>query len=193
MWNTKPVAVTLVVACFLLCNASPVVTKFPKLCGKRPPNSGSLIINGQTAYGGQWPWLGIICQGDTTRKCFCASSLITNKHTVTAAHCFFGKGEATASWSNAIVQFGRHDLSNEEEEEKTTTQSRNVHDVVLHPDWNPKSDDYDADIAIIVLNKPVRFNPKVQPICLPQPGDLQTQSGSVVSLISILRNDNIII
>lgn len=37
---------------------------------------------------------------------------------------------------------------------------------MVHPDWNPNDDKYDADIALAILIKVVNFNVFIMPICL---------------------------
>jgi Trypsin len=46
-----------------------------------------------------------------------------------------------------------------------------VHEIILHPDWNSESVDFDTDVSILVLRDPVEFTANVQPICLPQQSD----------------------
>jgi HGF/MSP/plasminogen-like protein len=49
--------------------------------------------------------------------------------------------------------------------------AHSVQEIILHPDWNYESIDFDADISVLVLRDPVEFTDNVQPICLPQPSD----------------------
>lgn len=42
--------------------------------------------------------------------------------------------------------------------------------VVLHPDWNSRTAKH--DIAMVKVSKPIDFNPRVQPICLPSSDQL---------------------
>jgi secreted trypsin-like serine protease len=49
--------------------------------------------------------------------------------------------------------------------------AHSVQEIILHPDWNSQSRDFDADISIVVLRDPVEFSRNVEPICLPQPRD----------------------
>lgn len=36
----------------------------------------------------------------------------------------------------------------------------------MHPDWNPQVQSYDADIALIQMDKPVKYSKFIRPICL---------------------------
>jgi len=61
------------------------------------------------------------------------------------------------------VLLGVHDLS------KRYEGGRNyyaVQNISVHPDWNPKTDTFDADIAVMVLETEVAFSRYIQPICL---------------------------
>jgi len=147
----------LISLCFLLllfdCCTS---LALPKHCGTSRAAGGS-IMGGTRAKLGQFPWLGAWCHGTTTEKCFCSVNLITSQHVVTAAHCLHQKHQrqATTYWPGTSIHFGRYDLSDDEEEEES--QVRKIIDVFIHEDWKPKSEIYDADIALLRLNKPVRF------------------------------------
>lgn len=57
-----------------------------------------------------------------------------------------------------------------------------VQNINVHPDWNTLTQAYDADIAVLVLEKDVTFNEHVQPICMPiSNSNIETiTSGSVV-------------
>ena len=45
--------------------------------------------------------------------------------------------------------------------------SHAVYKIVTHPDWNTLTQSFDADIAVLVLEREVSFNEHIQPICLP--------------------------
>lgn len=46
-----------------------------------------------------------------------------------------------------------------------------VWDVILHHDWNTRSEKFDADIAVVVLRDAIYFSDRASPICLPQQSD----------------------
>jgi len=136
---------------------------FPTRCGIRS-STGGLIRGGTKSKFGQWPWLGVWCYGDTTEKCFCTASLITTQHAVTAAHCLYPKHEQFPThWPETLLYFGRFDLMDDEEE---NSQVRKIVDVAIHNDWDPKKESYDADVAVLRLDKPVKFSLYIQPVCL---------------------------
>ncbi len=54
---------------------------------------------------------------------------------------------------------------------------------IVHPEWKPHRKKYDADISLIFLQKPIEFNKKVMPICLPP--QMSDSSGLVGSFASI--------
>ena len=61
------------------------------------------------------------------------------------------------------VLLGAHDLNKKHEVGRFPYAVQNIH---IHPDWNPYTTTYDADIAIMVLETEVTFSKYIQPICL---------------------------
>lgn len=58
---------------------------------------------------------------------------------------------------------GKHDLSKSVERGSTSASPYAIH---VHPDWKHYTDDYDADIALMVLKDPLTFSTSIHPICL---------------------------
>lgn len=56
------------------------------------------------------------------------------------------------------------DIKNE-----TYVQESEVKEILIHPQYRP-ADTYDYDIALLLLDKPIEYNPFVRPICLPPTG-----------------------
>lgn len=50
--------------------------------------------------------------------------------------------------------------------------------IILHPDWNPQTDKYDADIAALILQNEVPLTTFIQPICIGS-GDLGFKKGFI--------------
>jgi len=167
----------------LLAIASLSNAELPKLCGKQK-TAGGLVFSGDPSRPGQFPWAGVMLWKDTMKP-FCGCSLISNEFAITAAHCFYEKKvEKPTRMSSVHVQFGRNDLSDEDEIGFVT---RSLIDLTLHEDWDPKYDEhYDADIAIIRFNQSVRFSSLIQPICLPIADRDIHKNGSIVSIRNAL-------
>ncbi|XP_066942649.1 trypsin-1-like [Macrobrachium rosenbergii] len=96
----------------------------------------------------------------------CGGTLVTNKHIVSAAHCFYGYDIRTVD-----VALGKNDLSvaNEQGSVWRRTSTYKVHEsyddsLLLH------------DIAIVTIPEPVTYSDLILPICLP-PADLKIQGG----------------
>jgi secreted trypsin-like serine protease len=62
-----------------------------------------------------------------------------------------------------IVLLGFHNLSNSLEIGRVPYAVQGIH---VHPDWNPYTTSYDADIAVLMLYRDVQFNEHIQPICM---------------------------
>lgn len=71
------------------------------------------------------------------------------------------------SYSDIEVRLGAYNLTVENEENVVL---KNVIDIVVHPDWDVNKDEYDADVAILVLNDSVSFTKYVEPVSLPDYG-----------------------
>jgi len=65
--------------------------------------------------------------------------------------------------SDIKVILGAHNLSIPVETGKESFDVKSIH---IHKDWNILSEDYDADIAILDLDREVSFSNFIQPICL---------------------------
>lgn len=132
-------------------------------CGRKFVSSG-LIIGGTYSAKGQWPWLAPLFY-NPSRKFFCGSSLISKQHTATAAHCIQQKQSQTKLEANqVIVGVGNYDLTAQNEE---GSMIRSVTRIVVHPEWDSRDHKYDADIAIVFLQRPVEYSEWIVPVCLP--------------------------
>lgn len=132
-------------------------------CGKKL-ESNELIIGGSHSGRGQWPWLAALVYSNS-QKYFCGATLISSKHSVTAAHCIQAKKSRTRlKPDELLVLLGILDPSKRNEK---SSKARFVIRIVSHPDWNFDDPRYDADIAIIFFRNSVDFSESIQPICLP--------------------------
>ncbi|CAF0790987.1 unnamed protein product [Brachionus calyciflorus] len=129
----------------------------------KPNDSEMRIVGGVEAVANSWPWQVFLTDGAT----MCGGTLINEQWILTAAHCI--SGNPTKAY------LGAHDLS------KTSSSSGiSVSKIIGHPSYN--TDTLKNDIALMKLEKPVTFNDKIQPACLPannyaQPGRVAMVTG----------------
>lgn len=112
------------------------------------------VVGGQVTTPNDQPWMaGLWYQG----KFYCGATVISRKHLLTAAHCTY-----TFDHREIRVYLGGHDIA------KDFTEIRRIKSVEEHEYYDGVS--FNNDIALIELDKPIKFGPKVQPACLPDGG-----------------------
>ncbi|KAL7014091.1 hypothetical protein ACKWTF_015737 [Chironomus riparius] len=146
-------------------------------CGKPKSGRGN-IIGGTKIESGDFPWTAALMT--PKGKFFCGATLVSSRKVITAAHCIHQKKTfESLSASSLMVLLGAHDLDKYAEIGRVFYA---VYSINIHPDWNALTQSYDADIAVLVLEKEVTFNEHIQSICLPSPNSniATITTGSVV-------------
>nr|XP_039268100.1 A disintegrin and metalloproteinase with thrombospondin motifs adt-1-like [Styela clava] len=136
----------------------------PDCCTKEPDTAEcgvtargvERIVGGNDSFLGQWPWQVYI---NIDTSIICGGTLINRNWVVTAGHCFKGFSSET----KMELFFGVLELS---KLKQGHVQKRNMKKHILYPNWNEDKFEIN-DIALIELDKPVRFNRWVRPVCLP--------------------------
>lgn len=142
-----------------------------------------LMAHGEVAQPGQWPFL-VALKKKTHHTFFCGGNLITSQHVLTgkndeswkhfddfhfflsAAHCIQSKNDSNKAEPNSIiVHLGETQIQHRKKDEVI----RNVADIFVHHDWKISEQKFDADLAVLLLEKPVAFTNFIQPVCLPEP------------------------
>lgn len=135
-------------------------------CGKQVADR---IFGGTKTDLDEFPWLALIQYPDRSTGGLigrCGGALITDRYVLTAAHC--------VTYGNKPVQvvLGEYDINNStdcvDNECAPDPIIAGVEKIVVHPEWLVKERPFFHDIAIIRLNRTVKFNDFVRPICLPQ-------------------------
>lgn len=115
--------------------------------------------NARVAQFGEFPWhLSIQEKTDSNMKYICGASLIHPKVALTSAHCVHNKIP-----QNLVIRAGEWDTqtTNEPYPHSDYEVSRSI----IHPEFN--SANMANDIALVVMDHPVKLSAHINTICLP--------------------------
>jgi len=143
------------------CGAAATTTPTPtttatsaKTCGIKPAS----IVGGSEATPYSLPWqVGLVVKGTDKSRIGCGGILISDRHVLTAAHCF----DSRLNNGELDVIVGEHSTTNAADGTRHETCKR----MVRHPNYNPYTQKFDA--GILHLSTPVTIGPRAVPACLP--------------------------
>ncbi|XP_013794361.1 proclotting enzyme-like [Limulus polyphemus] len=131
-------------------------------CGRRSITT-TRIIGGRISDVGAWPWMvAIFLKSKYAEYLYCGGSLITQKHVITASHCVFESTNLLEP-SDLLVRLGEHDLTSDDD--NASPIDRSVKIIKHHEKYVART--FENDIAILTLDKPVKFTERIHPVCLP--------------------------
>lgn len=162
----------------LLGLAAIVHAGFPADCGQRKLKIAQLIIGGQAARIGNWPWhTAIFHREGGTFQYKCGGTILDKNTILTAAHCVRLSNGIIAS-ERLSVQVGRNRLAVADDR----AQEHEADRILVHKDF--RTDTVQHDIALIKLATDLRFTDYVQPVCVWNKGDdrllIRNQEGTIV-------------
>ncbi|XP_055594257.1 serine proteinase stubble-like isoform X4 [Uranotaenia lowii] len=129
------------------------------VCGKRMFPEPR-IVGGTKASFGRWPWQISLRQWRTSTYLHkCGAALLNENWAITAAHCV-----DNVPPSDLLLRLGEYDLALEEE--PYGYQERRVQIVASHPQFDPRTFEY--DLALLRFYEPVVFQPNIIPVCVPE-------------------------
>ncbi|EDV35939.2 uncharacterized protein Dana_GF12723 [Drosophila ananassae] len=131
---------------------------YREVCGRRMFPEPR-IVGGANAAFGRWPWQISLRQWRTSTYLHkCGAALLNENWAITAAHCV-----DNVPPSDLLLRLGEYDLA--EEEEPYGYQERRVQIVASHPQFDPRTFEY--DLALLRFYEPVVFQPNIIPVCVP--------------------------
>ncbi|XP_053667601.1 chymotrypsin-C-like [Anopheles marshallii] len=126
-----------------------------------------LIVNGNGAKEGNWPWHTAIFHNiGRTFVYQCGGTILDQNTVLTAAHCVMTPNGIIAR-RRLRVQVGRHQLS----VTSKRVQEHEAFEMIVHPEYNVNGIRH--DIALIMLATDITYTDYVQPICLWNRGEDQ--------------------
>lgn len=122
-----------------------------------------LIFGGEDTKRGDWPWMVAIYLIRSNGLSYnCGGSLVSHNVVVTAAHCI---NTDTKNYRphEVLLWLGRYNLLKWNEAGSVAS---NVKEIIVHSDYKSQPESYDADVAILTMDRNVEFNRYVRPVCL---------------------------
>jgi len=135
------------------------LVELPRQCGQTSAGS-KRIVNGKPARLNAWPWIAALGYDNPNTgelSYLCGSTLITDKHVLTAAHCVVGGHTPVA------VRLGEHVLYNDED--GANPEEYKVVKITPHEEYSGRT--FANDIAVVEFERSVVFKKGIQPACLP--------------------------
>ncbi|KAL3266956.1 hypothetical protein HHI36_011105 [Cryptolaemus montrouzieri] len=125
-----------------------------------PPGiSFTAAVGGKESLAAEFPHMAILGYGtDDDKQWKCGGSLISKQHVLTAAHCLYSRDLGDVKY----VRLG--DLNLNIDTDDAEPQDFIVTQAIAHPDYESRL--IKNDIAILVLDRPVKVTTYVKPACL---------------------------
>ncbi|KAJ8961849.1 hypothetical protein NQ318_021466, partial [Aromia moschata] len=115
------------------------------------------IVGGLNSLPNEFPHMAALGYGkESKREWLCGGSLISENYVITAAHCLSSKTLGNIQY----VRLGTTNLQTE----TLDSDDYNVIQRIAHPEY--KIDEQYNDIALLQLDRPVKFTDSISPICL---------------------------
>ncbi|XP_026674944.1 serine proteinase stubble-like [Ceratina calcarata] len=137
------------------------------LCGRPNRVGEARFLGGEYTIPHEFPWLANI---HVRSQLLLSGVLINDRYVLSSASQLLG---ATAP--EIKVSLGEYDRCNLDVSSTTVS----VESLILYPEYNPES--HAHNLALIKLSQTIKFNRRISPICMPNPGS--TYLGQVGTLV----------
>lgn len=119
----------------------------------------SRIVGGHDAIKGHFPYYVLLYMNSTTSNGFCGGAIISDKHILTAAHCFNSSENMHLNPKNIIAIFGITQLD-------TDVTIAEIESVSIHNKFKPEK--FINDIALLKTIRTIEFSELIKPIPMAQ-------------------------
>ncbi|XP_025162329.1 trypsin-1 isoform X2 [Harpegnathos saltator] len=126
------------------------------------------IVGGVETEVNQYSWMAMLTYN---KQFYCGASIINSLYAITAAHCINRFDPKLM-----MIRILEHDRNSTTESE---TQEFKVEKVIRHSGYSTVN--YNNDIALIKLKRPIKFEGKMRPVCLAEAGKTYTGSQAIVT------------
>ncbi|TRY68276.1 hypothetical protein TCAL_05636 [Tigriopus californicus] len=130
------------------------------------------IVGGHDSAFGHHPWqAALIKQSFLSKRISCGGALIGKRWVITAAHCVY-----STPVSSMRVRLGEWNVR--EQSEPFPHEDYEVERKIEHKGYEPAT--FKNDIALVRLNRDVKYRQHIIPVCLPSPNEVFTDKPAVV-------------
>lgn len=166
----------------------PVVAPTPSqasTCGQPAAVYNRLSINGVRTPKGQFPWaVPIFDTGVPSKPIYiCGSTIITQRHLVTAAHCMYHPNDGSQRSENDLTTVpGMYNIDNFFEQD---LQERGIAKIFIHDDYFYEEGGVtDSDLAVLKMDQAITYTDLIRPICLWSESDNLEQIVNIKGFVS---------
>jgi secreted trypsin-like serine protease len=136
------------------------------VCGKvRPKRDPTLIVGGKVAGKRYFPWQAALYDA-RNEKFLCGGSLLNERIILTAAHCITDNDGNLLPKEFYVVAVGKHFRKYSDSRDSAHTQSSQIHRMFVPDEYEGDTQNYLADIAILVAVKTFTLSARIQPVCI---------------------------
>ncbi|CAL7940151.1 unnamed protein product [Xylocopa violacea] len=136
-------------------------------CGRPNRSSGTRFLGGEYTSAHEFPWLANI---HVRSQLLLSGVLINDRYVLSSASQLVG-----STVPEIKVSLGEYDRCNLD----VSSIIFSVESLILHPEYNSES--HAHNLALVKLSQPIKFDRRILPICLPNPGS--TYLGQVGTLV----------